>query len=100
MAEDGAISTIGSTYGYTDSELEEMPVWLVGVRLGLVDGSPGYPKGSRDVITPADKERQEEAAAARDSSPGRPRRQGRARPETWKPSVTDPGRVLRGEDAR
>jgi hypothetical protein len=79
-----------------------MPVWLVGVRLGLADGSPGYPKGSRDVITPADKRRQDEQIAkAQDRQPGRRRqRRGTARPESWQPRTTDPGRVLRGDDAR
>lgn len=97
MAEDAAVATLGSTYGYTDAELEAMPVWLVGVRLGLADGSDGYPVGSRDVMTPADKRRLDEAREGRKSGAVK---SGRARPDQWKPRTTDPGKLLWGDAAR
>jgi hypothetical protein len=104
MAEDGAIATSGSVYGYTDAELDAMPLWLVAVRLGFAEGSDGYPKGRRDVMTPADRERQEEYMAERSTGGGKKGKIGKAfgrfNAKKAKPQYSDPGRVIRGDDAR
>ena len=97
MAEDGVLFTLGSTYGYTDAELDAMPLWLVAVRLGIAEGSDGYPRGVRQVLSRGDIRRQEEAAEKKAGASGR---KGRGRPETWVPQNQDPGRIFRGEGAR
>ena len=94
MAEDGVLYTLGSTYGYTDAELEAMPLWLVAVRLGIAEGSEGYPRGVRQVLSRGDIRRQEEAQAKKSG------RSGRGKPEQWKPRSTDPGVLRMGDGAR
>ena len=81
-----------------------MPVWLVGVRLGLADDSPGYPMRSGDVSTKADVEAIKAARAGNKAGQGG--RMGRLDPSRVKPKLNDrgqmvdTGRVLTGEAAR
>ena len=81
-----------------------MPVWLVGVRLGLADDSPGYPMRSGDVATKADVEAIKAARA--DNKSGQGGKMGRMDPNRVKPTfddkgrMVDTGRVLTGDAAR
>lgn len=108
MAEDAAVNTAGATFGYTTDQLEAMPVWEVGVRLGLVDGSDGYPLRAGKVVTKAEAEAMREAAEeARQGGPrGRRKGHGRLDPQRAKPRLddkgrmVDTGRVFFGDDAR
>lgn len=94
MAEDGVLYTLGSTYGYTDAELDATPLWLVAVRLGIAEGSEGYPVGRREVVSRGDVRRREEAQAKKSG------RSGRGKPEQWTPRSTDPGVLRMGDGAR
>lgn len=96
MVEDATLATVGSTFGYTDAQLDAMPVWLVGIRLGLAEGSDGYPMRTGDMMTRAEADRIREMRENRTAG----KRSGRARPEGWTPRVSDPGRVFTGDDAR
>lgn len=94
MAEDGVLYTLGSTYGYTDTELDAMPLWLVAVRLGIAEGSDGYPVGRREVISRGDLRRREEAQEKKSG------RSGRGKPEQWTVRSSDPGTLYSGDAAR
>jgi hypothetical protein len=81
-----------------------MPVWLVAVKLGMADGSEGFLKGARQVMSKADKRAHDEAvdeANAGRGVKGRAKKiMGRFDPSRATPRTSDPGTVLRGDDAR
>lgn len=78
-----------ATIGYTDAETLAMPLYRIGIRLGTVEGSDGYPKGSRSIRTRADSDENPKA-----------NRFGRFDPRRVIPRRSDPGVMLRGDAAR
>ena len=97
------VHAAGATFGYSKEALDAMPVWEVAVRLGIAEGSDGYPMRAGRVATLAEVEAQERAVEDRKTGGSR---HGRMDPRTAKPKrtadgrVVDSGRVFSGDAAR
>lgn len=74
-----------------------MPVWLAAVRLGFAEGSEGYMKGARQIMSAADRRAIEDQ---KDAKKTKGRRFGRGRPEKMPVRTTDPGTLFQGDAAR
>lgn len=98
----GTVYAAGATFGYSKPDLDAMPVWEVAVRLGIAEGSDGYPMRSGKVATHAEVAAQEEAIEDRKKGQAR---HGRMDPRKVRPTVrngreVDTGRLFTGEAAR